>query len=157
MSPGDSFKGLMGHFHQRKSSVTFLSATLPWGSWPASEVPTLGGECPAEPWWGMGRGRWLGPGSLRQKELRGSLRSGSEACPPSQEGMQGPAAGPPREASHTGLFIHWLLSPYFSQGLQDRNNQKERRRVRHAGWACRLRGPERRDQIACRYKAPPDF
>lgn len=107
---------------------------------------------------GDGQREMVGPWVFEaERTQRDSLRSGSEACPPSQEGMQGPAAGPPREASHTGLFIHWLLSPYFSQGLQDRNNQKERRRVRHAGWACRLRGPERRDQIACRYKAPPDF
>lgn len=99
-------------------------------------------------------GSWVFGADRTQRD---SLRSGAEARPLSREGLQGSAVGPPREASHTGLFIHWLLSPYFSQGLQDRNNQKERRRVRHAGWACRLRGPERRDQIACRYKAPTDF
>lgn len=108
----------------------------------------------------MGDGQWevAGPWVFgADRTQTDSLRSGAEARPPSREGLQGPAAGPPEEASHTGLFIHWLLSPYFSQGLRDMNDQKARRRVRRAGQACRRRGPERRDQIACRYKVPTDF
>lgn len=64
----------------------------------------------------VGDGQWevAGPWVFgADRTQTDSLRSGTEARPPSREGLQGPATGPPKEASHTGLFIHWLLSPFF--------------------------------------------
>lgn len=98
-------------------SYFFLGATLPWGSWPASEVPTLG-ERLHRAVVGDGQRAVVGSGSLGQTELRGTASGqGQRPAPLSPGGLcKVPLRWAPGSLSHTGLFIHWLLSPYFLSG-----------------------------------------